>query len=741
MDTTFIQPFDRIVIAAYRLPFKLVRKENKVHAFQNSGGLVSAILSLSQKIQDSGFGPYQQKTLWVGKDDSPTEEFRNSPIINENFDITPVNIPDSINDKFYGGFCNDLIWPLFHYFPSLTVFEKSYFDAYTKANQMFFESLKKEIRPGDFIWIHDYQLFLLPALVRESFPDANISFFLHIPFPSFEVFRLLPREWRDALLKGMLGADLVGFHTNDYAQYFLKSVRRCLGYETSLNSIHCEDRIVKADAFPIGIDYAKFSETINTAQTAKYITKIKKQKGNQILIFSVDRLDYTKGFLQRLSAYELFLEKHKNLHGKVIYNMVMVPSRDSISRYQILKKEIEAMVGRINGRFSSLNWRPIIYQYKSLPFNEMIALYNMSDVAFITPMRDGMNLVSKEFIACQQDKPGALILSEMAGASAELGEAIIVNPTDTEEMAHALYKAITISTDEKEESIKKMQERIKNYDVFSWATDIFNSTLKVKSEQEFYKVKYFNSKIGKDIVDVFKKSKNSILFFDYDGTLVPIKQKPELAIPDMHTLELMEQLAKKTKIVIISGRDKNFLDRWFANQPIFLVAEHGAYYKTPYGSWEQEIEPDTSWKDKIYTVLKRYTNRCKGAFIEEKNASLCWHYRNADMDLANLRAIELREELSEIIIPSIPLQILDGHKVIEIKKAGYNKGTAALKLIGKIQYDFILAIGDDKTDEDIFTVLPPHAYTLKVGKEPSHAKFNFLKQTEVISFMNCLLKC
>ncbi len=733
--------FKRIVIVAYRLPFKFLNKGGKMHAVQNSGGLVSAILSLSDKIHGVNYGNIQEKTVWIGKSENSPKEFASGPIENEIFDIEPVFIPDSVNDKFYGGFCNDLIWPLFHYFPSLAVFDTAYYENYQKANQLFYDVLKKVIKPGDFIWVHDYQLFLLPALIRKDFPKACISFFLHIPFPSYEVFRILPREWRNEILKGLLGSDLLGFHTNDYAQYFIKSVRRCLGYETSLNIIYAEGRIVKSDAFPIGIDYTKFNETVGVAETAKYVSRLNKQKRNQQLIFSVDRLDYTKGFLSRLAGYEEFLDRHKSMHGKVIFNMVIVPSRDTIARYQDMKKEIEATVGRINGKFSTLDWRPIIYQYKSLKFNEMVALYNISDVALITPVRDGMNLVAKEFVACQVENPGVLILSEMAGASVELSEAIQVNPTDRNEIADAIYKALLMPKEERAERMTKMQEQIRNYDVFSWASDILNNSQKAKIEQEVFKVKFFNAVVEKEIVQEYRKAKEAILFFDYDGTLVPIQSRPELAIPGKQTLELTEKLASTNNVVIISGRDQDFLDKWFAKLPVSIIAEHGAFIKSPEGGWLQINDSDNAWKDRILPILQRYVNRCKGAFIEEKDLSLCWHYRNAEADLAFLRTIELREDLTEVITNNIPLQILEGHKVIEIKRTGYSKGTAALRMLNNREFDFILAIGDDKTDEELFAALPPSAYTMKVGKEPSVAKYNFQRQSEVIGFLNCLLTC
>ncbi len=254
--------FKRIIIVAYRLPFKLVRKKQKNYAVQNAGGLVSAILSLSEKmLREHQDVP---KILWVGTGVSQLGE----PDMNNNFDLYPVEIAKRTDDKFYGGFSNNTIWPLFHYFPSRTVYDDSYFEAYSTANNLFFEKLRDIVKPGDFIWIHDYQLFLLPEMLRNEFPYANIGFFLHIPFPSFEIFRLFPRNWRESILRGMIGADVVGFHTIDYTQHFIKSVRRTLGHKVNQNFIYLDNRICKADAFPIGIDFDKFHDACSARKTA-----------------------------------------------------------------------------------------------------------------------------------------------------------------------------------------------------------------------------------------------------------------------------------------------------------------------------------------------------------------------------------------------------------------------------------------------------------------------------------------
>jgi trehalose 6-phosphate synthase/phosphatase len=731
-----MEEFKRLIIVAYRLPFTIRHRGGSIGAVQNSGGLVSAVLSLTGRMKRSASG-HSPTTVWVGKGDHSADQLNSLAEVRETFELVPVRIPDSLNDKFYGGFCNDLIWPLFHYFPSLTVFGQDYFESYHAANELFMAELREVIRPGDFIWIHDYQLFLLPGMVRKEFPDASIGFFLHIPFPSYEVFRIMPDGYQHAILKGLLGADLVGFHTHDYAQHFLKSVKRALGYDITLNTVMADNIYSRADAFPISIDFNRFSNAVLQPETEKYMNRIRKQKGERLLIFSVDRLDYTKGFLNRLAAFELFLERYPHMRGKVVFNMVMVPSRDTIVRYQEMKKDIEATVGRINGRYGTLGWNPVAYQYKSLKFNEMIALYALSEVGLLTPLRDGMNLVAKEYVAVQAEKHGMLILSEMAGAAAEMSESILVNPSDISQMADAIYEALMMPVEEKKRRIEAMKSRLSDYDVFSWADDVLRSAVRVKDDRKRFRVRLISKEIEDRLTRSFVQATKPLLFLDYDGTLVPIRELPELAIPDMRLISLTESLAAVSDLVIISGRNRDFLDKWFSNLNLTLVAEHGAFVRRPGGGWESSINQDDNWKERLMPVFNRFTGRCKGSFVEEKRASVSWHYRNSDEDLALLRAIELKNELEESIM-NMPLQVIEGHKVVEVKMSGYNKGSAANSLVDRGRNDFIIAIGDDKTDEDLFAALPDSAVTVKVGKGPTRARYGFLKQSEVIAFLSRL---
>ncbi|MBN1309105.1 MAG: bifunctional alpha,alpha-trehalose-phosphate synthase (UDP-forming)/trehalose-phosphatase [Chitinispirillaceae bacterium] len=770
MRTVTPSRFKRIVVVSYRLPFSIVAKGRSKTIRRSPGGLVSAIAALSEKMTDAGSADLFKKIVWVGKSNEKlkTETARksisikslserpasgvlnvgNGPLSRPNFEkgiyqLVPVAIKKTIDEKYYGGFCNDCIWPLFHYFPSLAVHDEGTFESYVYANKLFAEKLKRIVLPDDFIWIHDYHLFLLPGFLREAFPAATIGFFLHIPFPSFEIFRVIPRHWRDSILKGMLGADLIGFHTNDYSQYFLRSVSRLLGLETTMNSVMANGRFVKVDAFPIGIDYNKFNgAALNSSEVKEEKQKILSTLQRKKLIFSVDRLDYTKGLANRIEAFEYFLKTHPQWIEKIVFNMVVIPSRDSIPRYRNMKREIEAMVGRINGKYGTMEWRPIIYQYKSLSFSELVALYSVSHVGLITPIRDGMNLVAKEYVACQVTGKGVLILSEMAGASSELSEAILINPTNKQEIAAAIHKALTLPLRNRTVLLERMQKRIKNYTVFSWAKNILTSMEALKKEQEIRRVNLMTPEIESAITAKFTNASKRAIFLDYDGTLVPFSNIPELATPGPPTLNQLKALAKnpRTTVVLISGRDKNFLDEWFETVNVHLIAEHGAFQKSPGGEWSCNIDPDQSWKSAFTPIFQRYTDHCIGSFIEEKFSSLTWHYRNSPAETGQLYAKELREEIRALVAHENKLHVLEGNMVVELKKTGYDKGTAALKFVSNHTFDCIIALGDDRTDEDIYRSLPADAVTIKIGVTPSIAKYNLATQNDVSRIIDRLIQ-
>lgn len=724
----------RLILVSNRLPFQLVEKDGEVTLKQSDGGLVSALKGYFE--QQETAGRYRDK-FWVGSADFPEKrwkKFKKQPS-ETSFQIDALFINPKVYNKYYNGFCNATLWPLFHYFPSFVVYDQETFEEYERVNRIFADHLLKIIKPGDTVWIHDYQLFLLPQMLRDKLKDAAIGFFLHIPFPSYEIFRLLHKPWKEKIIRGILGADLVGFHTSEYVQHFLKSVRMVTGFDHQYRVIEFEDRLVKADLLPLGVDYEKFNNAAHTPEINQASDEIRRNFPDKKIIFSVDRLDYTKGITHRLSGYEKLLEMHPEWREKIVFILVVVPSRQIISKYNERLRMIEEHVGSLNGKYSTLSWQPIIYRYHSLDFTELCALYRAADIALITPLRDGMNLVAKEFVASSSET-GVLILSELAGAANEMGEAILVNPLDANEQASAINQALTMSLTEQRHRLSILRKRLKDYDVLSWVNDFLSQLQEVKDQQKSEQKKFITSGIRRNMVHAYKISSHRSLLLDYDGTLVPFARNPYEAMPDQNLLHLLGEIGAdpKNSLTIISGRDAAILEEWFGKMPVNLVAEHGASIKRVGGEWIQQKDVDQTWKPVIRPTLEMFMKRCPRSFVEEKNHTLAWHYRNVDPELGFIRSRELLDSLFHLIRNS-QLQIIDGNKVIEIRVAGIDKGLAAKKIVQETTSDFILVVGDDKTDEDMFRALSDQAVTIKVGRGHSVAQYCITHTHEVIRLL------
>jgi len=732
----------RLLIVSNRLPFSLKEENERMKFEETTGGLVTGISAYLDSLKGSSFTKLEH--LWIGWPGIAISK----KILNEvmekclsEFRAYPVPVSKNEMDNFYLGFCNKTIWPLFHCFPAYAVFDEDFWNYYRGVNEIFSDTIIKILKPDDILWIHDYHLMLLPKLIRDKFPEIPIGFFLHIPFPPYEVFRLLPKVWRKEILDGLLGANLIGFHINEYTQNFLRCILRISGYENNIGEINIGDRVVKADTFPMGIQFKKFFDAMDNPKIQKKREALKQTFGNMKAILSVDRLDYTKGILNRLSGYDLFLQKNPDWHKKVIFILITVPSRIGIESYQRMKNKIDELVGKINSRFGSIDWIPINYQYRYLPFEQLVSLYIVSDVCLITPLMDGMNLIAKEYIASRKAETGVLILSEMAGASKELGEAIIINPNHKEDMAEAIKKALEMPVEEQKKRNEIMQKRLSGYDVVKWANEFIQGLLETNEQAKKLNAKLLSPSERKKIIEDFKNTNSRIIFLDYDGTLVPFAEEPQKAKPDEEVIKLLKLISKypQTELVLTSGRDKATVTDWFGMLNIALVAEHGVWIKEKNREW-QLIKPSTNdWKPKLLPLLKMYVDRLPFSFIEEKEFSLVWHYRKADPEMASIRAKELMDDLISLTA-NIDIQISQGSKVIEIRNSGINKGVAATYFISKGNYDFVLAIGDDWTDEDLFKILPIKSYSIKAGISSSYAKFNLKDYREVRQLINEFLK-
>lgn len=740
MGNTTRDANERLVIIANRLPYRISEKNNELSIVPSAGGLVSSIGSYISK-ED-----VDRSILWVGASDLTQQKLephlgRNGELKEGRYMLHPVFIPKKIQDNFYNGFCNSTLWPLFHYFTAYVRYEREEWEDYRKANEIFAKKLARILRPNDRIWVHDYHLMLLPAMLREIRPEAEIGFFLHIPFPSSEVFRSLPDRWRRDLLQGLLSSDLIGFHTHDYAQHFKRSVQHVMGYDHHLRTIRTPEHVAVVDAFPISIDTASFRSSFNDPKVVRERKRIKRQGDGKRIVFSVDRLDYTKGLLSRLEAFEYFLENHAWARGNVMFVMVVVPSRDMVSTYADLRREIEMMVSRINGKYGNIDWTPVVYQYRSIDHARLVALYSSADVALITPIRDGMNLVAKEFVASRVDGHGVLILSETAGAASELSGAILVNPNDREAISSAIERALKMPLEEQEERHHAMAGRLKLYDVDRWAKDFLDELSDARRRQERMRAKELGPAVEETIRNDYKKARSRIVLLDHDGTLVPFTRDPSKAVPTEDVLQLVKGLSTDdaNTLVVISGRSSQELDQWYGHLPVALSAEHGVFYRDASGRWQRTIPEQQDWKMRLRPMFDALAERCPGALVEIKKHSIAWHYRGAERDLGFLRSRELIDRLNDIA-PELGFKVMEGNMVVEARPLGADKGTAVRSVIRNSKADFIIALGDDRTDEDMFAALPPGGYSVCVGLKPTLARFNLRNQKDVVPFLGRVLR-
>ncbi len=728
----------KCIVVSNRLPVSVAKDETGALVFSpSSGGLATAMSSL---------GDGQAEKLWIGwpgiaSDDLTSAEHSAITKKLRKFGCYPVFLTRSQINLFYEGYANDTIWPLFHYFQSRAFFKDEYLQAYKEVNLIYSKAVKRYAAEDCAIWVHDYHLMLLPNLIRAALPRASVGFFLHIPFPSSEIFRLLPN--RRELLLGLLGADLIGFHVYDYARHFLSSTLRLLGLEARNGSLTIDGRMVKTDVFPIGIDYQKIVMQLSSNEVQCELKILDEHYKDRKIILSMDRLDYSKGILSRLQAFELFLKENPKYFKKISLIMIAVPSRTEVEAYKALRESIEKTVSRINGAYATVDWTPISYQFKNVPFEQILALQAKADVALVTPLRDGMNLVAKEYIAARQKCGGALILSEMAGAVDELPEALQINPNDTKSISRAIKQALTMPKSEQLQRMQAMQQRLSGYDVKRWAADFLEQLANAKNIQTKRNNKKLTASKRQKIVNDFANADRRILFLDYDGTLRSFVNSPDAskAMPSSSLLQILQKLAfcPNTDLCIVSGRPRDALDMWFKDLPLTLVAEHGAWTKLRSG-WAKTPLDFAPHKRKLLPILRHYAERTPGALVEEKTCALVWHYRNVPTELAYVRNASLQHELQRLVADT-DIGIYAGDKILEIKPRAIHKGNVVRELLKDSQADFVFAAGDDYTDESMFEVLPSSAHTVKVGSNSTCAHHQVNSVEAIRALLRSLVRC
>jgi trehalose 6-phosphate synthase/phosphatase len=495
------------------------------------------------------------------------------------------------------------------------------------------------------------------------------------------------------------------------------------------------------DVFPMGIDFEKYSTAAQDHDVRQDIERIRNRMRGHKTIFTVSRLDYTKGLPESLEAVREFFERYPDWHEEVVFVLVVVPSRENVATYAALKREINEMVGRLNSEYGNLDWTPIRYVYRSLRFGELVGLYCVANVALITPLRDGMNLIAKEYLAARSDETGVLIISEMAGASKELVEAIIVNPSSKEEIADAIHRALTMPVEEQRRRNALMRRRLAAQDVHQWVKRFFKRLQEAVEASQLLAVRMLDSASVETIRRAYREAHRRLFVLDYDGTLVPFADEPSMAKPDAELMAMLTKLQHipANDVIVLSGRDRQTLEEWLAGTGVTLVAEHGAWRWSPQDRrWDLLLGgPDSEWKKEIRPIVQLFVDRIPGSFIEEKQYSLVWHYRKAESETATIAARELLDTVVNMAT-NLPIHVLPGNKTVEVRSFGVSKGIFFKRIVEAGLPEFIVAAGDDWTDEDLFAVLPDSAISIKVGLRISKARYNVKSYHDVRALLQSL---
>lgn len=716
-----------LIIVSNRLPFS-INHEGEI--IQSSGGLVSAISGIKDDINK----------VWVGiaPDKVDEKKWKNLTIENKEKFI-PVFTDNKLYKKYYNGISNDVIWPIFHYEASMN-FKWENWTAYEKVNMMIAEKISSIVKSDDIIWIHDFHLFLVPKYLRRLNVKNRIGFFLHIPFPSSEFFKQIPA--RKEILEGVLESDLIGFHDYSYLKHFCSSVKSILDVKTDMLTMNYKGRTIHLGVFPVSIDTEKFIEASKSEDVAELFNQIQSTKNYKYLILGIDRLDYIKGLLIKMESFRYLLKNYPELVGNVSLLQITVPSREDVGKYSDLKRNLEKSISEINGEFSQPNYTPVQYIYSSIPFEKMIALYKAADILLVSSRRDGMNLVSFEYIASQdRENPGSLVLSEFTGAASILSEAIIINPWDTKGTADKIAQALKTDKEIKILKNMKMMTYLINYTASVWATDFINQLQ--ASQVEKIDVNRKVLKLDESHLPMeFLMKQKIIIFIDYDGTLSPIVKIPEKALMPDSTKVLLEELVKdeKIEIVVVSGREHSFIERQLKDiDSIEIAAEHGAKFYSD-KKWTNLINTQENKFIIAKTIMEDYAKRVPGSFIEEKEFSIVWHYRLSPEEFGEYQAHKMAEEI-EIAMANLPVCVMVGKKIVEVKTIEADKGYFVnwyLKNKDISDDTFIIAIGDDTTDEDMFLSLKGKGLSIKVGLSDTEADYILKDQNEVYKFLSLI---
>ncbi len=697
-----------LVVVSNRLPFQAERGSAGIALTRSPGGLVAALEPVLQR----------RGGVWIGWTGLAREEIGPRAVeLPQEGAIRYRDVPLSQSEaaQYYGGFANRTLWPLFHYFVGNTRIDAATWRTYERVNERFAAAAAEGL--GDaLLWVHDYQLLRVPLHVRARAGAARIAFFLHVPFPATDVFRVLP--WSRALLEGMLAADLVGFQVPSYAQNFLTAAERLLGCEVdrAAGIVRLEGREVSVQAHPIGIDV-----TLIEGLARQQVNGPRKRAEDRVAeVIGVDRLDYTKGLHERLLAVERLLERYPEYRRRVRFTQILVPSRERVAEYSALKREIDETVGRINGRLSEPGWTPLSYLARALPPAELVPLYRGADVALVTPLRDGMNLVAKEYVAAQLEDDGVLVLSEMAGAADELQEALLVNPLDIDAVADALHRALAMSPEERRARMSALRDRVRASDVHGWV-DRFVEAAERASDRSRNGVASPADVTRRRLAPWLAQRPSVALFVDYDGTLTPLAARPEAAHLSDAAREALREAARTPNLdtVVVSGRGLEDLKAMVDVPGLTYVGNHGFEIEGPGITYRH---PQA---ERFRAAVERSAEELSalavpGAWVERKGVTLSYHLRAVD-DATRPDA----ERRATATLRRRRLMVTGGKSVVEGRPAvDWHKGRAVLHvLVHRHGPDWpvrvrALYIGDDTTDEDAFRSLRGIGRSICVAAHP-----------------------
>nr|ASB17093.1 trehalose-6-phosphate synthase [Manihot esculenta] len=752
--------------------------------------------SLFLQLKD-GFSP-ETEVIYVGSlkaDIDATDQEEVSQKLLEDFNCVPTFLPQDLQRKFYLGFCKQQLWPLFHYMLPMCPdhgdrFDRNLWQAYVSANKIFADKVMEIISPDeDYVWIHDYHLMLLPTFLRKGYNRVKLGFFLHSPFPSSEIYRTLPV--RDEILRGLLNCDLIGFQTFDYARHFLSCCSRMLGldYESKRGHIGLDyfGRTVYIKILPVGIHVCRLESVMNLPYTSAKVKEIQEQFSGKKVILGIDDMDIFKGISLKLLAMEQLLQQHPDLQGKVVLVQIVNPARGSGKDVQEAKRETYLIAKRINDVYGSHEYEPVILIDRPVPRYEKTAYYAVAECCIVNAVRDGMNLVPYKYIVCRQGTPymdkamgitsdsprtSMLVVSEFVGCSPSLSGAIRVNPWDIDAVADALNLAITMRESEKQLRHEKHYRYVSTHDVAYWARSFMQDL--ERACQDHYNKRCWGIGFGlgfrvvslspsfrklciEHIVSAYKRTNRRAIFLDYDGTVVP--QTSIVKSPSAEVISVLKTLCndQNNTVFIVSGRGKNSLSEWLDPcERLGIAAEHGyfmRYNKT--SDWETNpvTDNDLDWKNIVEPIMRSYTEATDGSSIEVKESALVWHHQDADPDFGSCQAKELLDHL-ENVLANEPAVVKRGQHIVEVKPQGISKGSVAEKvLLDMVNHgkppDFVLCIGDDKSDEDMFgsilstvsdPTLPvaPEIFACTVGQKPSKAKYYLDDAVDVVKLLQGL---